>query len=57
MSAAFNHAIRHEWITFNPIGELRCLFKRLREPEVLTPGEFRILLKELSCANESWSCW
>jgi integrase len=33
---------------FNPISKVRCSAKRLREPDVLTPGEFQMLLKELS---------
>ena len=47
MSAVYSHGIRHEWITFNPISKVRCSAKRLREPDVLTPGEFRALLQEL----------
>lgn len=33
---------------FNPISKVRCSAKRLREPDVLTPGEFQGLLQELS---------
>ena len=47
MSALYSHAIRHEWITFNPMGKVRTSAKRLREPDVLTPAEFQALLKEL----------
>jgi integrase len=47
MSAIFSHGIRHEWVTFNPIAKVRCSAKRLREPDVLTPQEFRCLLGEL----------
>jgi integrase len=47
MSALFSHGIRHEWISFNPISKVRCSAKRLREPDVLTPIEFRALLTEL----------
>jgi integrase len=47
MSAVYSHGIRHEWITFNPISKVRCSAKRLREPDLLTPGEFRALLVEL----------
>ncbi len=47
MSAVFNHAIRYEWIHHNPITKVRCSAKRLREPDVLTPGEFVALLAEL----------
>jgi len=39
--------MRHEWIAFNPISKVRCSAKRLREPDVLTPGEFQALLQEL----------
>jgi integrase len=48
MSAVYSHGIRHEWIMFNPISKVRCSAKRLREPDVFTPGEFQMLLKELS---------
>jgi integrase len=47
MSAVWSHGIRHEWISFNPISKVRCSAKRLREPDVLTPGEFQALLREL----------
>jgi hypothetical protein len=47
MSALYSHAVRHEWILHNPISNVRTSAKRLREPDVLTPGEFRALLKEL----------
>lgn len=47
MSAVFSHGIRHEWITFNPISKVRCSAKRLREPDVLAPSEFKALLREL----------
>ena len=47
MSAVYSHGIRHEWITFNPISKVRCSAKRLREPDILTPGEFQALLREL----------
>jgi site-specific recombinase XerD len=47
MSAVFNHAIRHEWTHRNPITKVRASSKRLREPDVLTPGEFAALVEEL----------
>ena len=47
MSAVFSHGIRHEWMTFNPISKVRTSAKRLREPDVLTPAEFKSLLPEL----------
>ena len=47
MSAVWSHGIRHERISFNPISKVRCSAKRLRELDVLTPGEFQALLREL----------
>jgi integrase len=47
LTAVYSHGIRHEWITFNPIRKVRCSAKRLREPDVLTLGEFQALLREL----------
>lgn len=47
MSALFNHAIRYEWMLVNPITQVRCSAKRLRIPDVLTPGEFYALLNRL----------
>jgi integrase len=53
MSAVFSHGIRHEWITFNPISKVRCSAKRLREPDVLTPGEFQALVMELPVREQA----
>ena len=47
MSALFSHAMRYGWISRNPISSVRTSSKRQREPQVLTPGEFQALLKEL----------
>ena len=47
MSAVFTHGIRHEFIVFNPISKVRCTAGRLREPDVLTPEEFRLLVSHL----------
>jgi integrase len=47
MSAVFNHAKRHGMIPTNPIQGVRCSSKRRREPDILTPLEFRSLLAEL----------
>lgn len=47
MSAIFTHGIRYEWITQNPISKVRCSSIRLREPDVLSPDEYRSLLPEL----------
>jgi integrase len=47
LSALFSHGIRYQWFTFNPISKVRTSSKRLREPDILTPEEFRSLLAEL----------
>lgn len=48
MSAVFNHGIRYEWIAVNPISKVRCSAERLREPDVLSPAEFRALIPLLA---------
>lgn len=47
MSAVFTHGIRYEWITLNPISKVRCSAIRQREPDVLSPDEFRSILPHL----------
>jgi len=47
MSAMFSHAIRYGWATENPITAVRTSSKRLKDPETLTPEEFRRLVCEL----------
>lgn len=47
-AAVYNHAIRYEWTTRNPIQRVRASSARLKEPDVLTPDEFRLLVGELS---------
>ena len=47
MSALFSHAIRHEWAATNPIKSVRTSSKRLRTPDILTPGELEALVLEL----------
>ena len=47
MSAVFNHAKRHGMVVINPIQGVRCSSKRLKEPDILAPDEFRALLPEL----------
>jgi integrase len=47
MSAVFTHAIRHEFLTFNPITKVRCSAIRLKDPAILSPSEFRSLLPHL----------
>ena len=46
-SVLYSHAIRYEWLTFNPISKVRTSSKRLREKDVLTPEEFQALLEQL----------
>ncbi len=52
-SVLYNHAIRHEWLTFNPIAKVRTSQKRVREKDVLEPAEFRALLEELSVRDRA----
>lgn len=47
MSALFAHAKRYGMVHSNPIEAVRCSAKRMREPDVLTPVEFKRLLEEL----------
>ena len=53
MSALFTHAIRYELINTNPISKVRTSSARLREPDVLTPEEFRSLLPELPLREQA----
>jgi integrase len=47
MSAVFAHGRRYGVIPTNPIEEVRCSQIRLREPDILTPEEFKALVVEL----------
>jgi hypothetical protein len=40
LSSLYNHAIRNEWLMFNPISRGRTSQKRLRDKDVLEPEEF-----------------
>ena len=53
MSVLYSHAIRHEWLTFNPIAKVRASQKRLREKDVLEPEEFQALLEQLSVRDRA----
>jgi integrase len=53
LSVLYNHAIRHEWLTFNPIGRVRTSQKRLRDRDVLTPDEFQKLAQNLSVRDRA----
>jgi integrase len=52
-SVLFSHAIRHEWLTFNPILKVRTSSKPLRKKDVLEPLEFQNLLAELSIRDRA----
>src|SRR5579862_4743903 len=47
LSALYQHAMRYGWADRNPIREVRQSSKRVKEPDVLTPGEVSALLAEL----------
>jgi site-specific recombinase XerD len=52
-SVLYSHAIRYEWLTFNPISKVRTSSKRLREKDVLSPEEFQLLLEQLSIRDRA----
>ncbi len=52
-SVLYSHAIRYEWLTFNPISKVRTSSKRLREKDVLSPAEFQALLEQLSVRDRA----
>jgi integrase len=53
LSTLYHHAIRHEWLTFNPISRVRTSQKRLRDKDVLTPEEFQELVQQLSVRDRA----
>ena len=54
MSAVFQHGLRHQFITVNPIrGLVRQSAKRQREPDVLTSEEIRSIIKRVSPFNRT----
>lgn len=53
LSVLYNHAIRYEWFTFNPISRVRTSQKRLRDKDVLTPDEFQQLVPHLSVRDRA----
>jgi integrase len=53
MAVLYNHAIRHEWLTFNPISRVRTSQKRLRDRDVLAPEEFQKLVQQLSVRDRA----
>ncbi len=52
-SVLYSHAIRYEWLAFNPISKVRTSSKRLREKDVLSPEEFQLLLEQLSIRDRA----
>lgn len=52
-SVLYSHAIRQQWLTFNPISKVRTSSKRLREKDVLTPEEFQALVARLSVRDRA----
>ena len=52
-SVLYSHAIRHEWVSLNPISKVRTSSKPLREKDVLTPEEFQALLRQLSVRDRA----
>jgi integrase len=53
LSVLYNHAIRYEWLTFNPISRVRTSQKRLRDKDVLTPEESQQLVQQLSMRDRA----
>jgi integrase len=53
LSVMYNHAVRYEWLTFNPMSKVRVSQKRLRNKDVLTPEEFQGLVKQLSVRDRA----
>jgi len=49
----YNHAIRYEWLTFNPISRVRTSQKRLRDKDVLMPEEFQRLVQQLNVRDRA----
>jgi integrase len=52
-SVLYSHAIRQQWLMFNPIAKVRTSSKRLREKDVLTPIEFQDLVAQLSVRDRA----
>jgi hypothetical protein len=56
LSVLYNHAIRYQWLTFNPINRVRTSQRRLRDKDILTPEEFQKLVQQLSVRAGPWFC-
>jgi integrase len=53
LSTLYNHAIRYEWLMFNPISRVRTSQRRLCDKDVLTPEEFQKLVQQLSVRDRA----
>jgi len=53
LSTLYHHAIRYEWLTFNPISRVRTSQKRLRDKDVLMPEEFQKLVQQISVRDRA----
>jgi integrase len=54
MSGLFQHALRHQFLTVNPIrGLVRQSAQRQKDPDVLTAEEVRSILKRLSFVHQT----
>jgi integrase len=53
LAVLYNHAIRYQWLTFNPVSKVRTSQKRLRDKDVLTPDEFQQLVQQLSVRDRA----
>jgi integrase len=52
-SVLYSHAIRYEWLTFDPISKVRTSSIPLREKDVLSLEQFQALLGELSVRDRA----
>ncbi len=55
-SVLYSHAIRYEWLTFNPISKVRTSSKPLREKMSSARKSFRHCLESFRCGTAQWSC-
>jgi integrase len=53
LSVLYNHAIRYQRLTFNPVRRVRTSQRRLHDKDVLTPEEFQNLVQQLSARDRA----
>ena len=53
LSTLYHHAIRYEWLMFNPISRVRTSQMRVRDKDVLTPEEFQELVQQLTVRDRA----